>query len=314
MTSEISPNDMRFWQKRFLKLREEIATRVVGQDELLNILLMALLCEGHVLLIGAPGMGKSLVLRALAETLSLNLRSVMHQANFVGTNLLLVEELDRTEPVFRRELLTAMQEKECIFQEEVLYLARPFLVFATLNPGGDGRRDALTQAEKDRFLFSYQIPYPSKDEERIILQRLRNPKQEQKNLQKILSANDLITLQRQVKALPLEPLVENRILRILESSRKSFSDTQPNLDTDPALLDNPLQLSLMSLKQKNSTEKRPPVEENFSHVPPNLSTRTGIGLMQAAQAHAFVKGYKKARIEDLLAVEPLVLSHRQFRR
>ncbi len=203
----------------FEEILQEVQRKVIGQHELFHALFLGLLTGGHLLIEGEPGTGKSSAVRALAETLELNTTHVMTEADLVGTNLVLIEELDRTLPEFRRNLMAAMQEGETIFQGERIYLLKPFLVFASINPGQN--QIALSQAERERFLLSHTMNPPSSHELREIFRLHSIPASFR--LEKILSQSDLLEMQRLVKQISLSRHAEEHLIQKIEAIQPSLS-------------------------------------------------------------------------------------------
>jgi MoxR-like ATPase len=176
-------------------LREEVAKAVVGQNAAVTGLVVALLCQGHVLLEGVPGVAKTLLVRALAASLSLESKRVQftpdlmpgditgslvydaRSSNFefhegpVFTNLLLADEINRTPPKTQAALLEAMEERQVSVEGVARMLPSPFLVAATQNPVEYDGTYPLPEAQLDRFLLKLTVPLPDRDDEVIVLQR-----------------------------------------------------------------------------------------------------------------------------------------------
>ncbi|MGH3327376.1 MAG: AAA family ATPase, partial [Streptomycetales bacterium] len=174
-------------------IRQEVAKAVVGQDAAVTGLVIALLCRGHVLLEGVPGVAKTLLVRTLAATLALQSKRVQFTPDLmpgdvtgslvydarssafsfregpVFTNLLLADEINRTPPKTQAALLEAMEERQVTVEGERRPLPDPFLVVATQNPVEYEGTYPLPEAQLDRFLFNVVIGYPTPDEERRII-------------------------------------------------------------------------------------------------------------------------------------------------
>jgi len=177
------------------RLREQVHRVVVGQDPVLTLMLVSLLCEGHVLIEGAPGTAKTLLARASAACLSLDFNRIqftpdLMPAAVLGTNLfdfrtnsfvltkgpvftqiLLADEINRTPPKTQAALLQAMQERTVTIDGTTYDLGHGFMVIATQNPIEQEGTYPLPEAQLDRFLFKILVNYPSRDEERAIVQR-----------------------------------------------------------------------------------------------------------------------------------------------
>src|SRR5690349_23277188 len=177
------------------RLREQVHRVVVGQDQAIDLLLVALLCEGHVLFEGVPGVAKTLLVRTFASGLSLKFGRVqftpdLMPGDIIGTNLfnfqtnsftltkgpiftelLLADEINRTPPKTQAALLQAMQERTVTIDGTTHDLGPGFMVIATQNPIEQEGTYPLPEAQLDRFLFKVVIPYPSRDEEREVVRR-----------------------------------------------------------------------------------------------------------------------------------------------
>ncbi len=185
----MNPVEKKLWRK--LKLaRQEVARRIVAQEDLIDSLCLNLLAATHLLLKSPPGYGKSATVRALGEVLGLKSRIIQYEGNILGVNLLVVEELNLCSPHFRRTLLSAMQEKEIVHEGQIYYLDQPFFVIATLNPEQPG----LSSAETDRFLMRFEIRGLNLEEEILLLKNHHNMQSQKLSL--ILTAHEILTMQR----------------------------------------------------------------------------------------------------------------------
>ncbi|MCH9722492.1 MAG: AAA family ATPase, partial [Actinomycetia bacterium] len=197
MTRSASPTGAGYDPARaaLLALRSEIAKAVVGQDALVSGLVIALLCRGHVLLEGVPGVAKTLLIRALAAALQLDFKRVQFTPDLmpgditgslvydartaaftfregpVFTNLLLADEINRTPPKTQAALLEAMEERQVSVDGEPRPLPDPFIVAATQNPIEYEGTYQLPEAQLDRFLLKLNVPLPNRDQEIAILGR-----------------------------------------------------------------------------------------------------------------------------------------------
>src|SRR6478735_6638951 len=147
-----------------MRIREEMAKVVVGQEQVIDHLLVGLLCRGHVLLLGVPGVGKTLMSRTLARTLDLEFLPGPIFANF-----LLADEINRTPPKTQAALLQAMQESEVSIGRRTYPLKPPFFVVATQNPIEMEGTYPLPEAQLDRFMFNLKVKYPTPAEELAIV-------------------------------------------------------------------------------------------------------------------------------------------------
>jgi MoxR-like ATPase len=214
-----------------LRVRQEIAKAVVGQDGAVSGLVAALLVRGHVLLEGVPGVAKTLLVKTLARTLDLSFKRVQFTPDLmpsdvlgqmifqqrdgsfrfregpVFTNLLLADEINRTPPKTQAALLEAMEERQVTVEGEGVELPDPFLVVATQNPVEHEGTYPLPEAQLDRFLFKLLLPYPTAEQEQSVLAR----------------HEDLASARKEVAAVPVEPPVQAYIVSIVRATRESPS-------------------------------------------------------------------------------------------
>src|SRR5580704_8950837 len=209
------------------KLKKAIAVRVVGQEQVIELMLVALLARGHALLVGVPGLAKTLLVASLAEALELSFGRVQFTpdllpADITGTdvlqeegggrvvrflpgpifhNLVLADEINRTPPKTQAALLQAMQERRVTVGTHTHSLPDPFQVFATRNPIEQEGTYPLPEAQLDRFLLEIHVEYPSADEEREIARRTTG---EQTSLvPRVLGVTDVRALQALVPRIPV---------------------------------------------------------------------------------------------------------------
>ncbi len=195
MTSDLSKATNPSARDSLLTLREEVGKAVVGQDAAVSGLVVALLCEGHVLLEGVPGVAKTLLVRTLARTLQLDFKRVQftpdlmpsditgslvfdaRSATFdfrtgpVFTNVMLADEINRTPPKTQAALLEAMEERQVTVEGTARPLPAPFLVVATQNPVEYEGTYPLPEAQLDRFMLKLTLPLPPREEELVVLAR-----------------------------------------------------------------------------------------------------------------------------------------------
>lgn len=235
------------------RVREEMAKVVVGQDEIIEAMLVGLLSRGHVLLHGVPGLGKTKMARTLARTLDMEFRRIQftpdlmpsditgtdviqedegtgrHQLQFVRgpvfTNFLLADEINRTPPKTQSALLQAMQEGEVSAGRETYLLKPPFFVVATQNPIEMEGTYPLPEAQIDRFMFSLKIKYPKLEEEVSIVKGTTS--QTEGHPQPVLTAEDVIRLQELVRGVPIDDGVIRFAARLVSATRPGEG---PNLD------------------------------------------------------------------------------------
>ncbi len=210
------------------KMRREIAQVIVGQTQVIDELLMALFCRGHVLLVGVPGLAKTLLCSTLASVLQLDFRRIQFTPDLMPsditgtdilredlntgektfqfmqgplfTNILLADEINRTPPKTQAALLEAMQERHVTVGSVTRPLPVPFFTLATQNPIEQEGTYPLPEAQLDRFMFNIVVPYPTADEELEILKQTTGARQPQ--VQPILNARQIHALQDVVRRVP----------------------------------------------------------------------------------------------------------------
>lgn len=299
-------NSAELWAKvksRVSDLRTEIARVVVGQDKIVEEMLVSLLCRGHCLIVGVPGLAKTLLVSTLGRILGLSFRRIQFTPDlmpmditggeilqegktgnrrefefFAGpifANLILADEINRTPPKTQAALLEAMQEKQVTVAGRTMPLKEPFIVYATQNPIEHEGTYPLPEAQLDRFFFNLLIDYPTMAEERDIVLKttgkaLAEPRQ-------VLKAEEVIELQHAVPDVPVPDHVLDYALKLVHSSR-------PNNE-----------LADDYVKQ---------------YVAWGAGPRASQNLTRAARALAMLRGNPAASIEDVQEVAKPVLRHR----
>jgi MoxR-like ATPase len=234
-----------------LRVRDEIAKAVVGQDGAVSGLVAALLVRGHVLLEGVPGVAKTLLVKTLARTLDLEFKRVQFTPDLmpsdvtgqvifeqrdgsfrfrqgpVFTNLLLADEINRTPPKTQASLLEAMEERQVSVEGQGHPLPEPFLVVATQNPVEYEGTYPLPEAQLDRFLFKLQMGYPSPEQEQAVLAR-HDAGMDPHDLgtlgvAAVAGRRDLEAARKEVAAIPVEARVQAYIVAIARATRESPS-------------------------------------------------------------------------------------------
>ena len=226
------------------RVRLEIKKAVVGQDNIINSVLRALLCNCHVLLEGVPGVAKTLLLKSIATTIGCANNRVqctpdLLPADIIGftsyekekgfyiskgpifSNFLLVDEINRANPKTQSAFIEAMQEKQVTIGKKRFPLPPPFFVMATQNPIESLGTYPLPEAQVDRFLFKINMVYPTKAEEQEILQKNSTVRKfEDIGVKKVLTKEKLFKMQKLVNNVFLDPKIEEYIVSIVEATRK----------------------------------------------------------------------------------------------
>jgi MoxR-like ATPase len=227
------------------RLKAEVHTVIVGQDEVLEQALLALFCGGHALIEGVPGLAKTLLVSTLARTLSLGFSriqftpdlmpsdmtgtEVIEEDKATGTralrfvrgpifaNVILADEINRTPPKTQAALLEAMQERQVTAGGTIHQLPRPFFVLATQNPIEQEGTYPLPEAQLDRFMFNIKVGYPSaSEEEQILMSTTRSEKPE---VRKVLSGRAIVNIQKLVGSVAVSEYVVKYVARLVRSTR-----------------------------------------------------------------------------------------------
>ena len=234
-------------------IHRELDKRIIGQDDVITQMLVAMLCRGHCLLIGVPGLAKTLLIRTLGEIADLHFNRVqftpdMMPSDITGTEileedqgtgqrqfkflkgpvftqLLLADEINRTPPKTQAALLEAMQEHAVTAGGKRWQLDEPFFVLATQNPIEQEGTYPLPEAQLDRFMFSLNVPYPQPSEEVEILQT--TTRDEPAPLQQIVSAKQILAVQAAVRQVHIPASVAGWIVSVVTSTRPSETDAPP---------------------------------------------------------------------------------------
>ncbi len=230
-------------------IRAEVAKAIIGQDKVVEQVLVAILADGHVLLEGVPGVAKTLLVRALAQTLNLQYGRVqftpdLMPSDVIGTNvfdpktsefklrtgpmfvsILLADEINRTPPKTQAALLEAMEERHATIDSERYKLPEPFLVFATQNPIDFEGTYPLPEAQQDRFLLKIIIDYPTADEEQNVLRKhhagFAPQRLEAAGVTTVVSADQLVAMRKEVTSVTVEDKIFNYIYSVVKSTRDS---------------------------------------------------------------------------------------------
>lgn len=233
------------------RIREQVSRIVVGQDEVIEQLLIAILARGHCLLEGVPGLAKTLMVRSLAETMNLTFHRIqftpdLMPADITGTDIiqenketghrdlvfdkgpiftqmLLADEINRTPPKTQAALLEAMQEHEVTVGGTTYSLEEPFFVLATQNPIEQEGTYPLPEAQRDRFLFNVVVDYPDRDQESEIIDRTTSTLNSK--IEPVVTGDEIIECQGTVRLVPLPEHVKNFVLDLVRSARPKDPST-----------------------------------------------------------------------------------------
>ena len=237
-------------QKAYASMKKEMRRVIVGQDQVIDELFMALFCRGHCLLLGVPGLAKTLMISTLSQVLSLSFNRIqftpdLMPSDITGTevlqedkttgnrvfkflsgpifaNVILADEINRTPPKTQAALLEAMQERHVTLGGQRHDLDDPFFVLATQNPIEQEGTYPLPEAQLDRFMFMVKVDYPDLEEEREILRRTTEDRDVQ--LEPILGGEEIRSLQRIVRRVPIADQVMDYALRLTRLTRLTTGD------------------------------------------------------------------------------------------
>jgi MoxR-like ATPase len=280
------------------RLLYEVKKVIVGQDHLLERLIVALLARGHILVEGVPGLAKTMAIRTLAESIGGEFKRIQFTpdlvpADLIGTriynqktgdfgttlgpvfaNLLLADEINRAPAKVQSALLEVMQERQVTIGKESYKVPNPFLVLATQNPIETEGTYALPEAQIDRFMLKVLVGYPSPTEEFVIVERMTGliP-----TVQQVISTDTLLEMQKAADAVYVDPALLEYAVRLATATREPESH------------------GLAELKR---------------YVTFGASPRASINMILTARALAFVRGRDYVLPEDVLDMAPDVLRHR----
>lgn len=276
----------------------EVKKVIVGQDHLLERLVVALLARGHILVEGVPGLAKTMAIKTLAEAIGSEFKRIQFTpdlvpADLIGTriynqktgefntslgpvftNLLLADEINRAPAKVQSALLESMQERQVTIGRETFPLPDPFLVLATQNPIETEGTYSLPEAQVDRFMLKVLVGYPNTTEEFVIVERMTGALQ---GLQKVLTTGELVELQKKVDQVYVDPALIEYAVRMVTATRS------------------PKEFGLEELER---------------YIMFGASPRASINLILTARALAFVRGRNYALPQDVLDMAFDVMRHR----
>ncbi len=295
--SETTIQHIKDESNRLAGLGQEVSKVIVGQKDIIDFITISLLCNGHILLEGVPGVAKTTMIKAVTQALGLDFNRIQFTpdllpADLIGTliynpkiqdfqtkkgpvfaNLVLADEINRAPAKVQSALLEAMQEHQVTIGSETFKLDEPFLVFATQNPIEQEGTYRLPEAQVDRFMFKLLVDYPKKEEELEILKRTFDAQ----TITRTLTKDDIFTAQELVKQVYMDPKIAHYILDIVFATRD-------------------------------------PHAYNLHRIAPYIqhgaSPRATLALSHAAKAHAFIKRRHFVTPDDVKAIAPAVLRHR----
>ncbi len=287
--------------KAYKDLKKEIGKKIVGQDDTIDQLLISIFSQGHALLIGVPGLAKTLLIQTLAQVLDLEFNRIQftpdlmpsdilgsemldNERNFkfikgpIFANIILADEINRTPPKTQSALLEAMQEKGVTIAGKHYNLPLPFFVLATQNPIEQEGTYPLPEAQLDRFMFNIYLDYPSLEEEKQIVNLTTTD--EDPTINKILSKEEIIAFQHLVRKVPVTDNVVSYAVNLVHKLR-------PNSDLSTDLTN--------------------------EFIEWGAGPRGSQTLIIAAKCHAILKGKYSPDIEDVQAIAVPALRHRLVR-
>lgn len=296
-TPELSIDAIKDLSTRFHGLSGEVGKVIVGQQEILNFILISILCDGHILLEGVPGIAKTTMIKAMTKALGLRFNRIQFTpdllpADLIGTliynpktqefesrkgpifaNLILADEINRAPAKVQSALLEAMQERQVTIGSSTYKLEEPFLVFATQNPIEHEGTYRLPEAQVDRFMFKLLVNYPSVFEEREIVKRQLDVNV----VMQFIEKQDILLAQEMAKNIYIDDRIVEYIVNLVFATR------------------DPEKFNLKELKK---------------FIQYGVSPRATIALYKAAKACAFLKRRHFVTPDDVKYVCPAILRHR----
>jgi MoxR-like ATPase len=278
---------------RVAELRAEINKVIIGQEYMVERILVGLLTGGHILLEGVPGLAKSLTASTVARVIGVDFKRIQFTpdllpADILGTeiynqktgefvikkgpifsNFILADEINRSPAKVQSALLEAMQEKQVTIGEQTYPLDKPFLVIATQNPIEQQGTYPLPEAQQDRFMLKLKIQYPEREEEREIIKRYSLEESYELNINAVVTKEDIFNMRKCVEKIYIDEKIENYVLDIVLKTR-----------------------------------------EPGPYIACGASPRASINLIKAAKCRAFIEGRDYVMPDDVKAMVYDVLRHR----
>ena len=301
--AQASSEAVEFCHNSYAALQQELTKVIVGQSKVVEEILIAICTRSHALLVGVPGLAKTLLISTLADTLHLSFRRIqftpdLMPSDITGTeviyqdpqtgekefkflpgplfaNIVLADEINRTPPKTQAAMLEAMQERRVTVGGVTRDLPKPFFVLATQNPLEQEGTYPLPEAQLDRFMFLIHVGYPNADEEMDIMRRGTEGTSEKP--QAVLNAEQLVYMQEVVKSLPVSEHVYGYARAIVRSTRPKEEEA---------------------------------LEITNKYLRFGAGPRASLALITAAKAHALISGRVYVACENVAAVAPSILRHR----
>lgn len=286
--------------QKLAQVRQEISEVVVGLSDLVDRLIVSLLCNGHVLIEGVPGLAKTLTVSTMAQTLGVAFSRIQFTpdllpGDLIGTliynqktgdftphkgplfsNIVLADEINRSPAKVQSALLEAMQEKQVTIGNDSYPLDEPFLVLATQNPVEQEGTYPLPEAQLDRFMLKVMVKYPTLEEEHTIMKRMSVSKPKTA-VRSVMSSDDILTMRKSLDSIHTSEALEKYVLRIVDATRNSDNYG---------------------------------LEELSALISHGVSPRASICLIKGAKAHALLEGRDFVTPADVKWIAPDVLRHR----
>jgi MoxR-like ATPase len=284
--------------KKYKDLKDEVGKIIIGQKDAIDHVLLSILCGGHSLLIGVPGLAKTLLVNTISRTLGLHFKRIqftpdLMPSDIIGSeildedrhfkfikgpifaNIILADEINRTPPKTQAALLEAMQEKSVTVAGHPYQLDAPFFVLATQNPIEQEGTYPLPEAQLDRFMFSIHLDYPSFEEEMEVVKSTTTDVV--KKINSIFSAEEILNLQQLIKRIPVAD-------NVVEYAVSLVSKTRPNTPRAAQIVND--------------------------YIDWGAGPRASQNLIMAAKGYAAIHGKFSPDIEDVKAVAYAILRHR----
>lgn len=288
------------------QMRAEIGKIIIGQEAVLDELLMSIFCRGHALLVGVPGLAKTLMVSTLSQALDLSFKRIQFTPDLMPTditgteviqddpvtrqrmfkflpgpifaNIVLADEINRTPPKTQAALLEAMQERKASIGGTDYLMKDPFFVLATQNPIEQEGTYPLPEAQLDRFLFMIKVEYPTDSEEELIMRQ--GTSDTPSKVSKVLHGEDILRLQHIVRRVPVADHVFHFAKRLTRMSRPGTPDASEFVN---------------------------------KYLTWGAGPRASMNLILAAKAHAILQGRHHVSTDDVAAVASPILRHRLIR-